>query len=172
MARPFVLVVALVLACATTATAAPGHRGLQPPKHGDQRENRPADNRQERRQWVKWWAEPKERAELGITDHQSSRIEQIFQSTLPAQRERWRELEKLDKALAQMIKDGTADVATVTALVNRVEDLRAEMAKTRTVMLYRIHLELSADQRVRLKAMEDRRAAERRKSPSPDPTRR
>lgn len=162
MVRSSVLVIALALAYPSTTFGAPIHERFQPPKgHGEQR-----DNRQERPRWVKWWAEAKERAELGITDQQSSRIEQIFQAHLPAQRERWRELEKLDKALAQMIKESTADVATVSALVNRVEDLRAEMAKARTVMLYRVHLELTADQRARLKIMEDRRAAERRKMDS------
>jgi Spy/CpxP family protein refolding chaperone len=170
MARSSVLIAVFSLLCLAGPAAA--HEWSQPGKGHDQRDNRSSEGRQERRWPPKWWIEAQERAELGITDPQSARIEQIFQSAMPAQRERWRELEKLDKALAQMIKEGTADVATVTTLVNRVEDLRAEMAKSRTVMLYRMHLELSADQRARLKAMEERRREAERRKQSTDSTRR
>jgi hypothetical protein len=87
---------------------------------------------------------------------------------MPAQRERWREFQKLEKALDKMIAE-SADVETVTALVERVETIRAEMAKARTMMLYRMHLEMSAEQRAKyvLKygPIQERREPDRRRTP-------
>ena len=125
---------------------------------------------------TKWWIEAKERAELGITDQQSARIEAIFRSTVDGpegQRARYMLLRKLEPALAQLIKDGTADPSVVEREVERVENLWAQVRKTRIVMFYRMHRELTPEQRTKLKAMEERREkehreAERRKSTDTD----
>lgn len=130
------------------------------PHSGHQDSN---DKRQSRRR-PKWWMDEKLRAELGITDAQSARIEEIWQSTLPTQQERFREFRRLDSALSKLIKEGTADPTIVAQQVERVENLRAEMTKTRTITLYRMHRELTQDQRAKLKAMDERRDAERRKT--------
>ena len=118
--------------------------------HGD----RPAEGKQGRDRW-KWWLY--DRAELGITDKQSAEIDKIFEATMPAQRAKREELERLEAALAIMTSENKADVATVQAQVDKVENLRAEMNKTRTVMLYRINLILSTEQRVKVKELIEKR---------------
>jgi Spy/CpxP family protein refolding chaperone len=121
-----------------------------------------SDGKEPRDRW-KWWLY--DRAELGITDKQSSDIDRIFESTMPGQRAKREELERLEAELATLTSENKADVATVAQHVDKVETLRGEISKTRTVMLYRINLLLNADQRVKLKALIDKRDAERRKNP-------
>jgi Spy/CpxP family protein refolding chaperone len=127
----------------------------------DQRQGR--DSRpQDPHRW-KWWLNPDDRRELGITDEQSAQIDQIFESTMPAQRAKWREFEKLEEDLSKTIKDGTIDVALLTQQVDRVEKMRAELATTRTVMLYRISQVLTPQQRSKVEALRARREEARRK---------
>lgn len=165
MARHFAWILAAALAGTIPAAASAVCTGSEAIcGQADRRDPRPGEpKRQQRSRFVKWWEEPQERAELGITDQQAARIEEIFQSTLPAQRQRYEELRKLEPAVEQLIKDGTADPAFVDKQVERFEYLSAEVRRTRTLTLYRIHRELSAEQRAKLKAMFDRRDAERRK---------
>jgi Spy/CpxP family protein refolding chaperone len=63
-----------------------------------------------------------------------------------------------------MLKERTADVATVTQQVDRMEKLDAERSTLRTVMLYRMNLVLTPDQRLKLEAFMKRRDENRRKS--------
>jgi Spy/CpxP family protein refolding chaperone len=122
--------------------------------------DKPHDGRERRDRW-KWWLY--DRAELGITDKQSVEIDKIFESTMPQQRAKREELQRLEAVLATMTTENKADVALVEQQAEKVESLRADLGKTRTVMLYRINLLLSPEQRVKLKALIDRRNAERGK---------
>jgi Spy/CpxP family protein refolding chaperone len=97
------------------------------------------------------------RAQLGISDQQSAEIEQIFSSSLPKLRAQRQELDQLETVLAQTIKDSVADPSVVKRQVDQVENLRAELNKGRTVMLYRMHRVLSADQRQKLQELFQRR---------------
>jgi Spy/CpxP family protein refolding chaperone len=124
----------------------------------------PEERRQGQRGPRKWWVDPSDRAELDITADQSAKLEAIFQSTLRGQRERWSEFRKLEPAVEQLIKDGTADPDYVTRQVERAEMLKAEMTATRIVTLYRMLRELSPEQVQKFRRMEERREAERRKS--------
>jgi Spy/CpxP family protein refolding chaperone len=156
MARQFAWILVAALVCAPSVVSA--ERACEQPQQGSRQ------SEQRRPRFVKWWDEPKHRAELGITDQQSARIEQIFQSTLAEQRTRWREFEQIDRAVSVLIKEGTADPSVVEQQVGRCEDLRAALNKTRVLTLYRMHRELTTDQRARLKAMEERREADHRRS--------
>jgi Spy/CpxP family protein refolding chaperone len=113
----------------------------------------------------KWWIDPKLRAELGITDPQSAAVEQIWQKSLPALREGRQRLEKLEDALSQMTD--VADEAVVFAQIEKVENLRAELSKGRTLMIYRMNKILTPDQRAKVKAMYARREPPRRGGLSP-----
>jgi Spy/CpxP family protein refolding chaperone len=112
----------------------------------------------------KWWEDPKARAELGITDRQAAQIKEIFEPTMTQLKAQRTELDKREATLSQTIKDDRSDVTMVAQQVDRVENLRAEMQKTRVVMLFRIRRVLSAEQRKRLEAMIERIQAERRKN--------
>ena len=122
------------------------------------------DDRRQSPRRVKWWMHAKERAELGITDEQSAKIEAIWQATLPSQRERWREFERLEDELNRLVKEARVDATVIAQKVERVENLRAELNKTRIIMFYRMHAELTPEQRAKLKALDERQEAERRKS--------
>ncbi|HET7218399.1 MAG TPA: Spy/CpxP family protein refolding chaperone [Vicinamibacterales bacterium] len=111
----------------------------------------------------KWWLHADTRKELRLTDQQSRKINEIWESTAPKQREKWHELEKLEDALAQTIKDSVADVSTVSAQVEKIERLRAEANATRTIMIYRMHLLLTPEQREKVDAMRKRMEEERRR---------
>lgn len=136
----------------------PAVQDERPRSHQD----RPSDGREGKDRW-KWWLY--DRSELGITDRQSADIDRIFEETIPGQRAKREELERLEAALAVVVKENRADVATVAQKVDRIESLRAELNKTRTVMLYRINLLLTPEQRVKLERLRARRDEERRRNP-------
>jgi Spy/CpxP family protein refolding chaperone len=117
------------------------------------------------RPWKFWQGES--RNELGLTSQQAADIEQIFRSTLPKLEATKEKLDKLEAALSQTIKDNTADLATVAQQVDRLESTRAELQKTRTLMLYRMRGVLSAEQRAKLETIWNRRESDRRKSSDP-----
>jgi Spy/CpxP family protein refolding chaperone len=126
----------------------------QPPSQGG--------GTQERRP-PRWWADEPERTELGITDQQSAAIEQIWQATFPRLKELRERLDQLEETMSQMIRDA-ADEAAVMAHVDKVESTRTEANKARVLMLYRMNRLLTPDQRIKLKAMRDKRENSRRGS--------
>lgn len=111
-----------------------------------------------------WWKAPETRAELGISEKQSKDIDDIFQATLPALRDAKEELDKLDEAVANLIKEATADPGVVARQVGQAEQARGNLTTKRTVMLYRMHRLLTPEQRIKLDAMFARREADRRKN--------
>jgi Spy/CpxP family protein refolding chaperone len=161
-----------VLACAMPASASslcdqgPPQKPEQAARGTDGRsqdgKNDGRGGKDERR--TPWWKAPETRAELGITDKQSKDIDDIFQATFPALRAAKEDLDKLDDAVAKLIKEGTADIVVVARQVGQAEQARANLTTTRTVMLYRMHRLLTPEQRAKLDAMFARREAERRKN--------
>jgi Spy/CpxP family protein refolding chaperone len=113
-----------------------------------------------------WWKAAETRAELGISDKQSKDIDDIFQANLPSLKATKEELDKLDDAVASLIKEGTADISVVARQVGQAEQVRANLTTKRTVMLYRMHRLLTPEQRTKLNAMFARREAERRRNDS------
>jgi hypothetical protein len=87
---------------------------------------------------TKWWLSAEGRAAVGITDRQSAEIERIFQAVLPELRAEKAALEHQEREL------------TVIRTIDRVEAARSALAKTRTLMLYRMRRVLAPEQRVRL----------------------
>ncbi len=168
MARHTAWILAAALFFATPAFA--GLCGTQAPPNypGRPQDRRPDDHRQpDDKRPPKWWVDQQSRAELGITDQQSAEIEQIFSTTLPRLRAGREELQQLEATLAQTIKDSVADPAVVKRQVDKVENLRADLNKDRTLMLYRMHRVLTAEQRQKLEAMFERRQRERKTDTHP-----
>jgi Spy/CpxP family protein refolding chaperone len=92
----------------------------------------------------KWWQDERFRRELGLTAEQTSRLEEIFQKHQPKLREHMRTLDQAEDQLSQLIERG--DDASVMAHMGVVEAARAELNKTRTLMLLRMRRSLTADQ--------------------------
>jgi Spy/CpxP family protein refolding chaperone len=103
----------------------------------------------------KWWQDDRFRKELGLTDEQSTRLEAIFQKMQPNLRERMRALDQAEDQLEQLIETG--DDATVMQHVGVVEAQRAELNKSRTMMLLRMRRALTADQWAKFTALADER---------------
>ena len=115
---------------------------------------------------LKWWQHPACKTRVGLTDAQTSEIERIFQSVRAELRAEKAELERQEAALSRLLAATDADEAVVVRTIDRVEAARSALAKTRTLMLYRMHRLLSPDQRVRLEAFEREQAA-RSADPAP-----
>jgi Spy/CpxP family protein refolding chaperone len=101
----------------------------------------------------KWWQSEPIVRELGLTADQSARIEAIFQASLPALKASKSDLDRLEKELSRMLAEGTLSEAAVLHQIDRVEASRAVMGRTRSLMLFRMHLVLTREQRLKLQAL-------------------
>lgn len=167
MARYIGWMVAAALFAAPTVAPADPLAGQSVPTGAQHEQQKDSKQNERRPRFVKWWAEAEPRAELGISDQQSAMIEKVWQTHMPAQRERYNEHEKLESALEKLIKEGTADPDLVAREVERVENLTAKIRTSRITMIYRMQHYLTAEQRSRLKVWDERRRQADRKSSDP-----
>ena len=101
-----------------------------------------------------WWKDARFQKELGLNSDQSARIEGIFQSTVTILRQKKVELDQQEAELSRLIAHN-ADEVVVTRQVDKVEAIRANLNKMRTLMLLRIRQVLSPDQRVQLNKLHE-----------------
>lgn len=114
-------------------------------------------------QGFKWWESERFQKALALTPDQTERLDEIFQSYLPALRAQKRALDKLEDELSRMILEARVGDAEFEAFVVRVEASRSELGKTRTLQLYRMRRVLSAEQYKKVKELHDEWERERRK---------
>ena len=100
----------------------------------------------------RWWIDPELRQQFAITVAQSKAVEAIWQQSLPDLRKLRDQLVALDDQVSKMIQDGAPE-ASVTALVEQTENLRAQAMKGRTLMLYRMYKVLKPEQRAKVMEM-------------------
>jgi Spy/CpxP family protein refolding chaperone len=98
-------------------------------------------------QGFKWWQSDTFVRELGLTTDQSTKIEAIFQATVPVLRRQKDALDRAEADFNQTIE--ASDDAQVMAQVGVVEAARSELNKSRTMMLLRMRRVLTPDQRVK-----------------------
>ena len=118
-------------------------------------------------QSFKWWQNERFQRELALSAEQITRIEDIYQSAGPAMRSQKATLDRLQGDLSKLVSDGRADDATADELIARVETARAELGRTRGVMLYRIRRILTSDQHVKLKVLFAEHERDRHPRPKP-----
>jgi Spy/CpxP family protein refolding chaperone len=111
-------------------------------------------------QGFKWWQNDRYRAELGLTADQSKRLEEIFQSTLPTMRAQKKAFDEAESEFARLVNAGNDSAAT--AQIQVVETARAEMNKTRALMLLRMRRALTTDQWVKFGALHQADERERK----------
>jgi Spy/CpxP family protein refolding chaperone len=99
----------------------------------------------------KWWQSEKFTRELELTQEQSRRLEEIFQAALPTLRVQNKALTKSETELEALVERG-GDQAVMEHL-NHVESARAELNKTRTLMLLRMRKVLTKDQWAKFTAL-------------------
>ena len=112
----------------------------------------------------KWWESGDIKSELRITDEQSESIEQIYQDAQPMLRSLMQALDTEEETLSALIAAAEAEEWAVAKQIVRVEAARGALSKERLLMIYRMHRELSVDQRAGLR---DWMRANRRSRPSP-----
>lgn len=99
----------------------------------------------------KWWQNDRFVNELGLTQEQSTRLEEIFQKHQPTLRQRMEALEQAEKAFDRVVETG--DDNAVMGQVDVVEAARAELNKARTLMLLRMRRSLTTDQWAKFTAL-------------------
>jgi len=94
-----------------------------------------------------WWRNEAIVKELGLAVDQVTRINTIFETTMPELRQDREELERLEAKLSRMIQDDRMDEASLSSQIDRVETARARGNKTRSLMLTRMYRVLTREQR-------------------------
>ena len=116
-------------------------------------------------QGFKWWNDDTFRRELGLTSEQSSRLEGIFQQSLPGLRKHKDALDRAQAEFDRLVE--RASDGTVMEQVNALESARAELNKTRVMMLLRMRRSLTTDQWAKFTALQQQREANRQDRPNP-----
>ncbi len=114
----------------------------------------------------KWWASTRVKAELGLTDEQSAKIEEVFQAAVPRLRQCSSSFDRLEQQLSRTISSNEATESEVLRQADVVESARSELGKARTLMLFRMYRVLTPEQRVKLKALHDEWERDRRRPPT------
>jgi Spy/CpxP family protein refolding chaperone len=101
-----------------------------------------------------WWRDAQFQKDLNLTAEQSTRIDGVFQSTVNILRQKKVELDQQEAELSRLIA-ANADEGVVTRQVDKVEGIRANLNKMRTLMLLRMRQVLSPEQRVQLNKLHE-----------------
>ena len=115
-------------------------------------------------QGFKWWQSDLYKRELGLTPEQSRRLEDIFQAAVPNLRVQKKALDQAETEFERLVEKG--DDGAVMEQVGRVEIARAELNKSRTMMLLRMRRALTTDQWAKFTALHQ--AAERERAGQDD----
>jgi Spy/CpxP family protein refolding chaperone len=110
-------------------------------------------NQQSRR--FAWWKADSVVRELNLTAEQTARIDEVFQTMRVELRQELEELERLENKLSRLIETD-AEEAQVVRAIDRVETARANLSKTRSLMLLRMRRVLTPEQRTGLTALQKR----------------
>jgi len=110
----------------------------------------------------KWWQNERFQKGLALTPEQIAKLEEVFQTAMPSLRAQKRAFDKLEDELSTMVREARVGERELEEFVVRVEAARADLSKTRTLMLYRMHRILSPEQNVKLDELFDQMERERR----------
>ena len=103
----------------------------------------------------KWWQDDRFKKDLGLTAEQSARLEEIFQKTQPMLRQKMQALDQAEDQFDRLVEKG--DDASVMQFMETVETARADLNKTRTMMLLRMRRSLTPDQWAKFTALAEQR---------------
>ena len=107
-------------------------------------------------QGVKWWQSDRYKKELGLTTEQTRRMEEIFQKALPQLKAQKSALDEAEAKFERLVIDTSAaraDDIVVMEQINVVEAARADLNKSRAVMLYGMRKVMTRDQWVKFTAL-------------------
>lgn len=101
-----------------------------------------------------WWRDAQFQKDLALTAEQATRIDGVFQAAISNLRQKNEELGHQEAELSRLIASN-ADELVVTRQVDKVEAIRANLNKMRTLMLLHMRQVLSPDQRVKLNKLHE-----------------
>jgi len=107
-------------------------------------------------QGFKWWQSDHYKKELGLTAEQTRRMEEIFQKALPQLKAQKSALDEAEAKFEKLVVDtnaARADDIVVMEQINVVEAARADLNKSRAVMLYGMRKVMTRDQWVKFTAL-------------------
>lgn len=102
----------------------------------------------------KWWKRPRLTSEIGLTADQSSEIEKVFVRSRTKLIDLRADLEKKQLALQEAMEDHNSDRHAVEKRIAEVETARAELQKTRALMVLDMKQVLRPQQWERLLEMQ------------------
>ena len=102
-------------------------------------------------QGFKWWQSDHYKNELKLTAEQTRRMEDIFQKALPQLKAQKSALDDAEAKFERLVERG--EDAAVMEQINIVETARAELNKSRNVMLYGMRKLMTGDQWVKFTAL-------------------
>ena len=108
-----------------------------------------------------WWKSEQFRRDLGLTAEQCTRIENVFQTTVPQLRQGKEELDRQEADLSRLI-EANADEAKVARQLDKVEATRGSLNKMRTLMFLHQREVLTPEQRVKFRTLHEQWDRERR----------
>lgn len=110
-------------------------------------------------QGFKWWQAEQVIAELGLTQEQTKRLEEVFQKALPKLKAQKTALDAAEAVFERLIERG--DPAAMEQ-INVVETARAELNKSRNLMLWNMRMLLTREQWAKFTALQ--KAAEKERA--------
>lgn len=105
-----------------------------------------------------WWNDAEVQKELGLTADKVKQINDIYVRRNSELRPIAHEHQKAWSELDKMTRERVVDESTYQMQVMRVEQARARLSESRTVMLYRMYRTLSPEQHQKLQDIFARRA--------------
>ena len=112
----------------------------------------------------KWWESGEIRTKLDITDDQAAAIEDIYTEARPVFRSLMKALDEEESELSRVISDMNVAEWQLTLQIDKTEAARGALSKKRLLMIYHMRQELTAEQRIGLKELQDSRRREHRSS--------
>ncbi len=97
-----------------------------------------------------WWKNERFLKQLALSPDQSTRLEALYQAAQPALRAQKRALDMLEDELQKLIHDVKVSDAELEQFVMRVEAARADLSKSRALMLVKMSRVLTAEQSKKL----------------------
>lgn len=101
----------------------------------------------------RWWNDPKMVAELGLSQDQQTKLDNIMQQTRLKLIDLNASLQKEEATLEPLVSADAPDETKITGQIDRVAQARAELEKSHARMLLEMRRVLTPDQWGKLKAM-------------------
>jgi Spy/CpxP family protein refolding chaperone len=108
-----------------------------------------------------WWKSEQFRKDLGLTREQCARIDKVFEAAVPRLRQSKQELDREEAYLSRLI-EADAGEAQVARELDKVEAIRGNLNKMRTLMLLHQRELLTAEQRIKFKTLHEQWERDRR----------